>query len=86
MTKVRLDEFELACSAELSTQTSLKKYFVLNSAEHEIIPAHKYLNANNSLHFSIFEQEKSVIGLSESEKAEFPYIYILISVGIFMLR
>ena len=30
-----------------------KTFFMLNSAEHEIYPAHKCLNANNSWHFIV---------------------------------
>ena len=30
----------------------------LNSAEHEIFPAHKCKNANNCWHFNIYEQEQ----------------------------
>ena len=32
--------------------------FMLNSAEHEIVPAHKCYDANNCWDFSIYEQEK----------------------------
>ena len=35
-----------------------KQVFKLNSAEHEIFPAHKCYNANNHWHFNIYEQEK----------------------------
>ena len=35
-----------------------KKKFMLNSAEHEIFPAHKCWNASNCQHFNIYEQEK----------------------------
>ena len=34
------------------------KMFMLNSAEHEIFPAHKRQNENNCWHFNIYEQEK----------------------------
>ena len=33
-------------------QGGYKTFFMLNSAEHEIFPANKYENANNSWHFS----------------------------------
>ena len=29
-------------------------FFMLNSTEHEIYPAHKYENANNCCHFNIY--------------------------------
>ena len=32
----------------------IKLFFMLNSAEHEIYPAHKCLNANNCWHFNIY--------------------------------
>ena len=35
-----------------------KTFFMLNSIEHEIFPAHKCLNANNCWHLNIYEQEK----------------------------
>ena len=35
-----------------------KTFFMLNSAEHEIVPAHKCYNANNCWHFKIYVQEK----------------------------
>ena len=34
-----------------------KKYFVFNSAEHEIFLANEYENANNSFEFHIFNRE-----------------------------
>ena len=45
-----------------------KTFFMLNSAEHEIFPAHKCLNANNCWNFNIYEQENSIISISEPEK------------------
>ena len=39
-----------------------KSFFMLNSAEHEISPAHKCLNASS------YEQENNVLGLNEPEK------------------
>ena len=37
-----------------------KTFFMLNSAEHEIFPAHKYKNVNKCWQFNIliYEQEK----------------------------
>ena len=35
-----------------------KTFFMLNSAEHKIYPAHKCLNANNCWHFNIYEHDK----------------------------
>ena len=35
-----------------------KTIFMLNSAEHEIFPAHKCKNANNCWHFNLYGQEK----------------------------
>ena len=32
----------------------IKLFFMLNSAAHEIFPANKYENANNSWHFHIY--------------------------------
>ena len=34
---------------------------VINSAEHEIVSAHKYENAKNSWHFHIFSRENFMI-------------------------
>ena len=31
-----------------------KTFFMLNSAEHEVFSANKYVNANNSWHFHIY--------------------------------
>ena len=42
----------------LSWARSYKTFFMLNSAEHELFPAHKSLNANNWLHFNIYEHKK----------------------------
>ena len=53
---------------------------MLNSAEHELFPAYKYLNDNNSRHFNINEQENSIVSLSEPKKPEFLDIVILMSV------
>ena len=35
-----------------------KTVFMLNSAEHDIVPAKKCSNANNSWYFNIYEPEK----------------------------
>ena len=35
-----------------------KTFSMLSSAEHEIYPAHKCLNANNCWHFNIYEHDK----------------------------
>ena len=35
-----------------------KTFFMLNSAVHEIFPAHKCWNANSCWHFDLYEQEK----------------------------
>ena len=35
-----------------------KTFSMLNSAEHEIYPAHKCQNANNCWHLNIYEQDK----------------------------
>ena len=53
---------------------------MLNSVEHEIVPAHKWENANNCCHFKIYEQENSILGLSEPESADFLDIFILMSI------
>ena len=45
-----------------------KKNCMLNSTKHEIFPAHKCYYVNNCWLFNIFEQEKSILGLSELEK------------------
>ena len=36
----------------------IKLFFMLNSTEHEIFPAHKCENANNCWHFNIYEKGK----------------------------
>ena len=36
----------------------IKLFFMLNSTEHEIFPAHKCKNANKCWHFNIYEQKK----------------------------
>ena len=41
------------CCELLSWPEVIKLFFMLNSAEHEISPADKYENANNSRHFHI---------------------------------
>ena len=38
----------------LSRPRGYKTFFKLNSAEHEIYPAYKCLNANNCWHFNIY--------------------------------
>ena len=53
---------------------------MLNSAEQENFPAHKCSNANNFLRFNIHEQENSIIGLFEPEKAEFLDILVFASI------
>ena len=45
-----------------------KTFFMLNSIEHDFFSARKFKDANNCWHFSIYEQEKSILGLSEPEK------------------
>ena len=35
-----------------------KTFFMLNSAEHAIYPAHKCKNANNCWHFNIYKHDK----------------------------
>ena len=53
---------------------------MLNSAEHKFFPAHNCKNANNCWHFNIYKQENSILGLSESEKAVFLDIFLLIGI------
>ena len=49
---------------------------MLDSAKHEIFPAHKCQNANNCWHFNIYEQGKnSMIGISEPEKKQTVLIF-----------
>ena len=50
---------------------------MLNLADHENFPAQK---EKQLLAFYIYEQEKSIIGLSEPEKNEFLDIVILMSI------
>ena len=38
-------------------QTGHTTFFMLNSNEHEIYPAHTCLNVNNCWHFNIYEQD-----------------------------
>ena len=46
-----------------------KTFFMHNSTEHEIFPAHKCQNANICWHFNIYEREKnSILDLPEPEK------------------
>ena len=42
----------------LARARGYKIFFMLNSVEHKIFPAHKCLNDNNCWHFTIYEQEK----------------------------
>ena len=55
-------------------------FFMLNSSEREIFPAHKYLNANNCWHFNIYKQENSILGLSEPKKPNFWIFFILMCI------
>ena len=58
----------------------LKLFFMLNSTEHVIFPAHKCENASNCWHFNIYEQEKIVLKAYLSLKnAEFLDIFKLMS-------
>ena len=52
------------------------KKSMLNSAEHKIFLAHKRQNGNNCCHFDIYEQENSILGSTEPEKAEYIYIFL----------
>ena len=45
-----------------------KTFFMLNSAEHEIFPANKYENANNSWHFNIFSREIFMLSFAQQER------------------
>ena len=36
----------------------IKLFFMLNSTDHELVPAHKCLNANDCWHLNIYEREK----------------------------
>ena len=54
---------------------------MLNSAEHEIFPAHKCYNAINCWHLNIYEQEKiSFQGYLSLKKAEFLDIFIIMDI------
>ena len=44
-------------------------FFILNSTEHEIFPAHKCKNANNCWHLSCMSGENSILGLYEFKKS-----------------
>ena len=53
-------------SASGSTQSDqapevIKLFFMLNSAEHEIISSNKYENANNSWHFHFISRENLML-------------------------
>ena len=52
---------------------------LLNPAEHEIYPAHKFLNANNCWHFKIYKQDEYNTA-SEIEKAKKSLIFVCFSV------
>ena len=59
-TSVRLSIFLHRCLSVLKMYAQLwarsyKTFFMLNSAEHEILNAHKYEKANNCWHFDIYE-------------------------------
>ena len=41
----------------ISKPRSYKTCFMLNSADHEIYPAHKYQNANNCWHYNIYKHD-----------------------------
>ena len=49
-------QLSLCISTVSSGPEVIKLFFMLISAEHEIFSAHRYENANNSLHFHIYEQ------------------------------
>ena len=53
---------------------------MLNSAKHEIFPAHQCINANNRWHFNVYEHENIILCLSEPEKAEFLDIFVLMNI------
>ena len=46
-----------ALTRQLEQGLRYKTFFVLNSTEHELFPAHKCENANNCWHFNIYERE-----------------------------
>ena len=46
--------FTFTCSVWRLRAWGYKTFFVLNSFEHEIFPANKYLNANDCWHFNIY--------------------------------
>ena len=45
----------------------MKRFFMLS--EHDICTVDKFYNANNCLHFHIYEQEKCILSLSEPNKS-----------------
>ena len=49
-------------------------FFMLNSTEHEIFPAHKCENANNCWHFNSYERENSILGLSKKKPNFFIFL------------
>ena len=67
-------------SNSLIRSRSYKTFFMLNSVEHENIPANKCENTNNRWHCNIYERENSILSLSEPENAEFLDIFILSSI------
>ena len=42
----------------MSRPRGYKTFFMLNSTEHEIFPAHECLNDNNGWHYNIYAREK----------------------------
>ena len=50
-------------AGKYSSGSEVIKIIMLKSAEHEIFPAHKFLNVNNCWHFNIYEKEINVISL-----------------------
>ena len=54
-----------------------KTFSMLNSAEHEIFPAHKCLNAKNYWHFNIYKQENNIY--LSLKRLNF-FIFILVSI------
>ena len=60
-----------------------KTFFMLNSAEHEIYPVHKFLNAYICWHFNIYEHDKNDI--LEQETSSFINILVFMRGGNFVL-
>ena len=56
--KITVSVYRFPLNAELIWPQGFKTFFILNSADYEIYPAHKCYNANNCCHFNIYQRDK----------------------------